>query len=135
METKCSIRVLLDDETTPLGEFTSPVTFDLDTRKLSDGAHVLKVLSTDPSGQTGVRLIPFNVRNGPAIDIEGLKSHETVDGDVPLMINAYSKGNHKSFIIYGSESPRGIPAWMIILIIFFMGWAVHYLVTYLTHTA
>lgn len=132
METKCSIRVLLDDETTPLGEFTSPVTFDLDTRKLSDGAHVLKVLSTDPSGQTGVRLIPFTVRNGPAIDIEGLRANETVDGDVPLMINAYSKGNQKSFIIYGSESPRGIPAWMIILIIFFIGWAVHYLVSYLS---
>ena len=38
----------------------------------------------------------------------------------------------QKFIIYGSESPRGIPAWVIVLIIVFAGWALHYLIRYLS---
>ncbi|MEO6992932.1 MAG: cytochrome C [Lacunisphaera sp.] len=131
MESKGTIRLFLDDDPKPVGEFRSPVTFDLDTRLLSDGKHVLKILSKDAGGREGVRLLPFVVRNGPAIDVDGLKANETVDGVIPIMINAYGKGAQDKFIIYGSESPRGIPSWVIILIILFVGWAMHYLVSYL----
>jgi len=130
MEPKGTVRIFLDDDPKPLGEFVSPVTFDLDTGKLSDGNHVLKILSRDTGGREGIRLIPFVVRNGPAIDVEGLKPHDTVDGVLPLMINAYGKGAQDKFIIYGSESPRGIPSWVIILIILFVGWSIHYLVSF-----
>lgn len=130
METKATVRIFLDDDPNPLGEFASPVTFDLDTHRLPDGKHVLKILSKDASGREGIRVIPFVVRNGPAIDVEGLKAADTVDGVLPLMINAYGRGDQGKFIIYGSESPRGIPSWVIILIILFTGWAMHYLISY-----
>lgn len=131
MEAKGSVRLFLDDDPKPIGEFLSPVTFDLDTRLLPDGKHVLKILSKDVAGREGIRLLPFVVRNGPAIDVEGLKADDTVDGVIPLMINAYGKGDQDKFIIYGSESPRGIPSWVIILIILFIGWAMHYAISYL----
>ena len=130
MEPKGTVRIFLDDDTKSLGDFVSPVAFDLDTRKLPDGNHVLKILSKDTGGREGVRLIPFVVRNGPTIDVEGLKQNDTVDGILPIMINAYGKGAQDRFIIYGSESPRGIPSWVIILIILFVGWAMHYLISY-----
>lgn len=130
MDSKSTVKVFLDDDPKCLGEFTSPVAFDLDTRNLPDGEHVLKILSTDAGGSEGIRLIPFVVRNGPSIDVEGLKKNDTVDGVLPLMINAYGKGSQEKFIIYGSESPRGIPSWVIVLIVLFIGVALHYLFSY-----
>ncbi|MBX7123815.1 MAG: cytochrome C [Opitutaceae bacterium] len=132
MDPKGTVRLFLDDNPEPIGEFSSPVTFELDTRLLADGNHVLKILSKDPGGLEGVKLLPFVVRNGPAIDVEGLKPDDTVDGVIPLMINAYGKGDQKQFVIYGSESPRGIPSWVIILLVLFAGWSVYYLARYLT---
>jgi len=130
MEPKSSVKIFLDNDPEPLGEFVAPVSFDLDTRKLSDGEHVLKIRSKDVGGREGIRQIPFVVRNGPTIDIEGLRKNETVDGVLPLMINAYGKGDQEKFIIYGSESPRGIPSWVIVLIVIFVGIALYYLFTY-----
>ena len=70
-----------------------------------------------------------NLRNGPAIAIEGIGENEVVDGVIPLMINAYGKGNQKKFLIEGSETPHSIPAWLWALIIGFVGWAIYYAVT------
>jgi hypothetical protein len=53
-----------------------------------------------------------------------------VDGVLPLMINAYGKGDQKSFIIEGSETPQSIPSWVWILIIGFAAWAMYYLIRY-----
>jgi hypothetical protein len=69
------------------------------------------------------------VRNGPAIAVEGIKKDEVVDGVLPLMINAYSKGDQKTFMLQGSETPHSIPFWIIILLIMFVAWAVYYHVT------
>ena len=132
METKGRISVYLDDGADPIGTFVAPVTFDLDTRRLTDGNHVLKIVSKGAGNEEGIRLIPFVVRNGPAIDVDGLKENQTVDGIVPLLINAYGKGDQRKFILYGSETPRGIPAWVIVLMILFVGWAAYYLITYAT---
>jgi hypothetical protein len=129
MNQKSKVLIFIDDISQPLGRFEAPVQFDLDTRKLVDGSHILKVVSQDPTGKEGVVLIPFTVRNGPAIAIEGLRSNDVVDGVLPLMINAYGKGDQKSFLIEGSETPRSIPAWMWALVLTFMGWAAHYLIT------
>lgn len=127
---KSLVLLFIDDESVPLAELETPVQFELDTRKLTDGAHVLRIVSKGPSGREGIRLIPFSVRNGPAIDIEGLKPQQTVDGIVPLMINAYDKGDQKQFIITGSETPQSVPSWLWILIIAFIAWALYYLITY-----
>ena len=131
MEDKSKIFVFIDDEEQPVAAFISPVNFELDTRKLTDGEHTLKIVSKDPTGKEGIRLIPFEVRNGPPIDVEGITENAVVDGVLPLMINAYGKGDQKRFLIEGSETPKSIPSWVWILIIGFAGWALYYLFTYL----
>lgn len=131
MKDTSKIYLFLDDSTQPLAEVTAPTSFELDTTKLVDGKHTLKIVSKDPTGKEGVRLVPFEVRNGPAITVEGIKANDKVDGVVPILINAYSKGDQKSFLIEGSETPTSIPSWVWILIIGFVGWAIYYTVLYL----
>lgn len=131
MEPRSSIILFLDDQTQPIADFISPVNFELDTTKLVDGKHVLKIVSKDPDGREGIRFVPFEVRNGPAIALEGIKENAVVDGVLPLMINAYGKGNSQNFHIVGSESPQSIPSWVWIIIIGFFGWALYYLISYL----
>jgi hypothetical protein len=130
MSDKSTLLIFIDEDTKPVAEVLSPVSFELDTRKLTDGEHTLKIVSRDPAGKEGIRRIPFIVRNGPAIAVEGIKENAVVDGVLPLMINAYGKGDQKSFMIEGSETPQSIPAWVWILIIGFAGWAMYYLFRY-----
>src|SRR5690606_15745020 len=130
MSDKSTIFIFIDDDVQPIAEVKSPVSFELDTRKLTDGEHVLKIVSKDPTGKEGIRKIPFEVRNGPVIAIEGMKEHAVVDGVLPLMINAYGKGDQKSFLISGSETPQSIPWWVWLIIIGFAGWALYYTFMY-----
>ena len=129
---KSTIFIFLDEEPKPIAEFISPVNFELDTHKMVDGNHTLKIVSRDPTGKEGIRVIPFEVRNGPSIAIEGIKENAVVDGILPLMINAYGKGDQKTFLIEGSETPQSIPSWVWILIIGFAGWVLYYLITCLS---
>ncbi len=129
MSTRSKVILFIDDDPHPVGEFETPVRFDLDTHRLTDGEHLLKIISKDPTGKEGIRTVPFIVRNGPAISLEGLSSGDVVDGVLPLMINAYGKGNQKRFLIEGSETPRSIPSWMWAALILFTGWATYYLIT------
>lgn len=134
MTQKSKIFIYIDNEPNPIATFMSPVKFELDTRKLVDGEHLLTIVSKDPSGKEGIRKIPFEVRNGPAISVEGIREKAVVDGIVPLMVNAYGKGNQKEFLIEGSETPQSIPAWVWILVIGFLGWALYYLFRYIPFT-
>lgn len=127
---RSSVFLFIDDDPTPLAELETPIVFDFDTSKLTDGDHVLKIVSKSPAGREGIRLIKFVVKNGPSISVEGLADNDIVDGVLPLMINAYDKGNQKSFIIEGSETPQTIPVWIWIIIILFAGWAAYYGITY-----
>lgn len=129
MENKSKVIVFMDDDTQPIGIFETPINFELDTRKLTDGNHNLKIVSKDTLGKEGIRNIPFVVRNGPAIALEGIKDNDIVDGVVPLMINAYSKGNQKQFLIDGSETPTSVPSWMWAAILIFVSWAIYFLLT------
>lgn len=128
-EDKSKISLFIDDNLQPIAELVAPVQFELDTRKLTDGEHTLKLVSKSPTGREGIRKIKFIVRNGPAISIEGISENSVVDGTVPLMINAYDKGNQQKFIIEGSETPQSVPSWLWILLIAFFGWAAYYLIT------
>ena len=130
MEGKSKIRIFLDDHPQPIAEVMSPINFALNTTKLVDGPHTLKIVGKDPTGKEGVRVIPFVVRNGPAIDVEGITEDAVVDGVIPIMVNAYGKGNQQSFLIEGSETPQSIPSWLWVLIIAFAGWALYYLFRY-----
>lgn len=131
MKSSSAIFIFLDEETTPICEVEAPFTFELDTRKLVDGAHNLRIVSRDPTGKEGIRKIPFEVRNGPAIIVEGIGDNEIVDGILPIMVNAYSKGDQKTFLIHGSESPLGIPSWVFVIILGFVAWALYYLFQFL----
>ncbi len=131
MSEKSKVYIFIDDDTVPVAEVFTPVSFELDTHKLVDGPHHLRIVGKDPSGKEGVRVIPFEVRNGPAIDIVGIKKDAVVDGRVPIMINAYGKGNQSLFLIEGSETPQGIPWWVWLLIIGFAGWALYYFIMYI----
>lgn len=132
MTERSTIFIFIDDGQKPIATFVSPVHFELDTKKLIDGSHTLKIVSKDPTGKEGIRLIPFEVKNGPAIIVEGIKENAIVDGILPIMINAYGKGDQKKFLIEGSETPQSIPSWVWILIIGITGWGIYYLISYLT---
>ena len=127
---RSSVFLFLDDEVKPLAELETPIVFDFDTSKLTDGDHVLKIVSKAPTGREGIRKINFVVKNGPSISIEGLNDNDIVYGVLPLMINAYDKGNQKSFVIEGSETPQTVPVWMWIIMILITGWGAYYLITY-----
>jgi hypothetical protein len=126
MKDKSIIYVFIDEDEKPVAALMSPVNFELDTTKLVDGKHQLRIVSRDPSGKEGIRIVPFEVRNGPAIDIEGIKEGAVVDGVIPLMINAYGKGDQKNFMIVGSETPQSIPYWIFVLIILFLAWTLYF---------
>lgn len=127
---RSSVFLFIDDENIPLAELQTPIVFDFDTSKLPDGEHVLKIVSKSPTGREGIRKIRFIVKNGPSVSVEGLKDDDIVDGVLPLMINAYDKGNQKSFVIEGSETPQTVPVWMWIIMILIAGWGAYYLITY-----
>jgi hypothetical protein len=129
MTPKSILVLFIDDDPTPIAQLPAPVTFSLDTTRLVDGKHTLRIVSRDSAGKEGIRLIPFEVRNGPAIAVEGIKENAVVDGALPLMINAYGKGDAKNFVITGSETPQSIPYWIFILLIAFVAWSVWFLIT------
>lgn len=129
MEGKSTVILFIDNQPKPIGEFEAPVKFELDSRKLTDGEHTLKIVSKDPTGKEGIKLVPFTVRNGPAITLEGLNDRDVIDGVLPIMINAYGKGNQKQFLIDGSETPKTIPSWIWAGLIIFFGWAMYYILT------
>ena len=130
MEDKRIVKVFLDGNPTPFAEFTPPVRFVFDTTKRPDGKHELRVVARSTNGSEGVRTIPFEVRNGPAISIVGLKENEVVNDLIPVTINAYGSELNDVFVVTGSETPKAIPAWVWAMIVAFVGFAVFYLIMY-----
>ena len=123
------VLLFLDDDKQPIVELETPIVFNFDTNKLSDGEHILKIVSKSVNGREGIRNINFTVRNGPTISVEGLSENDIVDGSLPLMINAYDKGMPKSFVIEGSETPQTVPVWVWILIMIIGAWSTYYMIT------
>lgn len=123
-----TVFLYMDQEENPIAQLQTPVVFNLDTTKLTDGDHVLKIVS-QYANKEGIKIIPFTVRNGPIINIEGLVKNDVVDGILPLMINAYDTGKKQSFIIKGSENPRVVPIWIWVIFLIFGAWAVFYIIS------
>ena len=124
------VRVFLDDERTAFAEFAPPVKFVLDTTRIPDGKHQLRIIARSSKGVEGLKIIPFEVRNGPAIAVVGLRDNEVVDTQVAITINAYGSETNDEFIIRGSETPKAIPAWVWALLISFVGFAFFYIIMY-----
>ncbi|RQP09878.1 MAG: cytochrome C [Chryseobacterium sp.] len=131
-ERKSKVILFIDDEPQPVAELDTPVVFELDTTKLTDGEHLLRIVSQSPEGGEGLRKIKFTVKNGPAISVAGLKNNDVVDGTLSLMINSYNVGSKQGFIIKGSETPNTVPTWLWVIIILFSIWGAYYTIRYIT---
>lgn len=130
MEDNRIIKIFLDDDPIPFAEFIPPVKFVLDTTKIPDGKHLLKIVAKSTDGIEGIRMIPFEVRNGPAIAVVGLKENEVVNEQIPITVNAYGSEKKDVFVITGSETPKAVPAWVWALLIAFVGFALFYCIMY-----
>lgn len=127
---KRNVKVFLDDGDVPLKEFSPPANFTLDTTKISDGPHSLKVVATSSDGVEGFKKIEFTVRNGPEIVLDGIKNNDVISEQVELSVNAYGSENRENFIVSGSETPKAVPAWLWVIVMSFVAWAFYYGISY-----
>lgn len=130
MEDNRIVKVFLDDDPNPFAEFSPPVKFVFDTTKIPDGKHKLKIIAKSTNGIEGIRTLNFEVRNGPAITLLGIKENEIVNEQIPITINAYGSERNDVFVLSGSETPQAIPAWVWALLLSFFGFAVFYFIMY-----
>lgn len=134
MEDPRIIKIFLDEDPVPFAEFRPPVKFIFDTTKIPDGKHKLRIVAKSTDGKEGVKTIPFEVRNGPAIAVVGLKEDEVINEQIPITINAYGSERQDVFVVTGSETPQAIPAWVWALLITFVAFALFYLIMYWDHS-
>lgn len=124
---KNKIHVYLDGQNEPIISYRPPVRFELDTTKLEDGSHTLKVVASDSTGHKGVRTINFEVRNGPGIDVEGLQDDDILDGKVPILLNAYGGAKETLWEPSRAETPAPVPTWAWVLLLVIAAWASFYI--------
>ena len=128
MESRNKINVFLDDEEQPFITLKTPVKFVLDTTKIPDGKHKLRIVAKSSGGSEGVKIIPFEVKNGPTISVVGLKEDDVISEEISVIVNAYGSEGKDSFVVYGSETPKGIPSWVWALVILFVAFFFFYLI-------
>lgn len=116
-----SISVYLDDETEPLATYRPPATFQLDTTKMVDGEHRLRLSAVDALGTSGIRIVRFTVRNGPGITVTGLRDGSTVHGVLDIDVNSF--GGDEPFDPERAESHGPIPVWTWVMIAVVAAWA------------
>ncbi|MBI3015250.1 MAG: c-type cytochrome [Candidatus Tectomicrobia bacterium] len=121
------IKVFLDGETEPLTQFNAPETFTLDTNKLPDGLHTLRVEAKDQRNVVNVREVKFFVHNGPAITVSGLSEGDEVKGEISILVNAYGGEGEVHFEPRRAETPAPIPTWAWVLFLAIVAWAIWYL--------
>lgn len=121
------IHVYLDGQDEPIVSYRPPVRFELDTTRLEDGPHTLRVVASDSTGHKGVRTIPFEVRNGPGIDVEGLQDNDTLEGRVPILLNAYGGAKEPFWEPSRAETPAPVPTWAWVLLLVVVAWSTFYI--------
>lgn len=126
-EDKNKIHVYLDGQDEPIVSYRPPVRFELDTTRLEDGPHTLKVVASDSAGQQGVRTINFEVRNGPGIDVEGVRDEDILDGKVPILLNAYGGAKEPFWEPARAETPAPVPTWAWVLLLVIAAWSSFYI--------
>ncbi len=125
------IRIFLDDDSIPFAEYTPPVKFQLDTTKMQDGDHTLTIVARSTDGREGIKKVNFVVRNGPEINVSGIKNNDVVDDKVNVVVNAYGSETREIFVVDGSENPNAIPNWLWVVMLGFIAWGAFYLISYL----
>jgi mono/diheme cytochrome c family protein len=116
-----SVSLYLDGASEPFATYRPPASVELDTTKLADGPHVLRIRARDAVGNEGTRDIPFIVQNGPGITVTGLRANERVSGRVDLNVNAFS--SNEPFDPVRAESSGPIPVWTWVMIALIAAWA------------
>ena len=120
------LEIYLDGGSDPIGVYQPPARFKLDTEALDDGPHELRIVATDRSGRRGVRTLPFEVRNGPGIAVDGLKRGDVVEGELDLLVNAYGGAYEEHWEPSRAETPAPIPTWAWVLLLGTVAWAMFY---------
>jgi mono/diheme cytochrome c family protein len=121
------ICVYLDDGPAPIANYIPPAVFQLDTTKLNDGPHTLRIEATAEGGARAIRDIHFVVRNGPGIGVSGLESGQTVRGIRQIIINAYAGGQVEAWEPIRAETPAPIPTWAWVVAVVVLAWGMWYL--------
>jgi len=121
---KPHVRIYLDGNSEPMIEADLPGNVSIDTRTLEDGPHRLVIRATAEDGQEGFEEIPFNVHNGPGITVAGLEAHSTRRGEIRFNVDAFS--TEDAFDPRRAEARSSIPAWVWVMSLFVMAWAVWY---------
>lgn len=124
------VDVYLDDDEEPIASYRPPARIHFDSSQLADGSHELRIEATGPNANTGVRKVAFDVRNGPAIDVDGLAEGDTVSGDVSLMVHAWGGAADEDWEATRAESPAPAPTWAWVLLIVIFAWALYYAVAF-----
>jgi mono/diheme cytochrome c family protein len=120
------IDIFLDTATQPLLSTTPPLSFELDTSRLEDGPHVLRIEAYDSHGVKGVRRIDFSVRNGPGISVTGLNQNDVLDGKIPVVVNAYGGTSAVHWEPAQAETPAPVPTWAWVMLILFIAFGFFY---------
>jgi len=118
--------VYLDDASDPLLRYRPPVRFELDTSRLDDGKHRLRIEAFDSTGQKGVRIVPFVVRNGPGIAINGISDNDVLEGKIDVLVNSYGGAAETHWEPSRAETPAPVPTWAWVLFIVVVAFGVYY---------
>ena len=118
------VDIFLDDAVQPLLSTTPPLNFELDTSRMEDGPHVMRIEAYDGNGVRGVRTVDFTVRNGPGIAISGLRQHDVLDGKIPIIVNAYGGTSAVDWEPSQAETPAPPPTWAWVSLIIFIAFNV-----------
>ncbi len=118
--------VYLDDASEPLLRYRPPVRFELDTSRLEDGKHRLRIEAYDSTGQKGVRTVPFVVRNGPGIAINGISDNDVLEGKIDVLVNSYGGRAETHWEPSRAETPAPVPTWAWVLFIVVVAFGVYY---------
>jgi len=119
-----SVSVYLDEQIEPLASYRPPAIFQLDTKTLEDGDHLLRIRAVDAVGNVGCRKIPFIVSNGPGITVTGLRAGSSVNGTIDIKINAFS--GEEPFDPGRAESHGPVPVWTWVMCAMVAAWALWY---------
>lgn len=123
---KTRIEVFLNDDPEPIITHRPPARFQLDTTELEDGKHTLSIQAYDSGGYQGVRQIPFTVRNGPSIAVNGLNDNDVLEGKLPILVNSYGGTQELYWEPERVETPAPAPTWVWVLFLVIVAFAAFY---------
>lgn len=126
--TEPRICVFVDDELEPITDYRPPAEVALDTARLADGEHRLRIEARDSTGGIAVRHVPFRVRNGPGITVSGFREGAIMHGTMRFMVNAF--GAEEPFEPQRAELHAEIPVWVWVLSLVIVAWSAWYVATF-----